>query len=813
MATISKAKKTKGSKDKYGKQLVHADITLKSKSGQSIHEKGAKINQKTIHEYLPPNGMAEHVLVVLKELGFQIISSSRITICVAAPYEKFQKIFDVKLDTKSFYPYIVPKSQRVPDEKGCGVDITYKGGKKLPILKNLEGLVDAIHLSIPAYFCASATPPDPDYFHLKIPYDVARLVDAVQCHNKGVTGNGVRLAMPDQGTFDHPYYTAQGYNITLDESAYDDTADTGSHGTAIAANALAIAPGVDFIGIRNGKKISSATAAFNQAVSHNPNVITISWGTTSDVPDLRASIVLAVNDGITICCACGNGGTLVFPSSMPEIISVGGAYANETDHLQASTYASSGSMAFDAGRQMPDVVGLVGQEPKGIYITLPCHDGSDEDSHFGGGTFPDGDETTTSDGWLVASGTSSATPQVAAVACLLIEHDPATYLGNPAAIKQRLIETAVDVTTGTSANSDTAINGVDNATGSGIVDAFVALNSVDVWIRDNSNDSGLVRSLGAHWVSPDIKVCTATLANPDAGFDGAIHESRPAYGTDYYIYIKARNRGVTPATNVTVSFHYADPGTFSVYPNDWMDGQSGVAGKGVVTVDGVATNNFFIDSIPAKGARVAGPFIWSPPIPTGATQIETEADGRKRGHYCLLARLDCVADPITYTGGAQSTVWLDNNLGMKNLWVIEPELITPLMLVSKGMWEYFKGRIEKQTVVVDCSKLPKGYMFNFQIPKKAINKGSLEKIQYSEEKAQRGLLRIYVKGGDNIHLDLLSYGVLGIKCWVDEIQKKAVSIRPISRELPHVDISHYVQGKLIGGARFAIGRKSSKNNK
>ena len=257
-------------KDRYGLRLVHADVTLRSASGKSIRDKGAVVNAKTISGYYPPEGFAKLATEFLRGLGLRIIAKNRITICIAAPLEDFERIFGLTLTKKRFFPYIVPPKQRVADEKGCGVELFYKGGKKLPVPEKLRGLAESIHLATPMKFCApSVYPPTPGYFHLKVPDDVSRLVDANPCHHHGFDGTGVLLVMPDQGTFDHPYYTSRGYDITLDETAYDETADTGSHGTAIAANALAVAPGVQFIGVRNGKKISSGTAAFPQHRGRN----------------------------------------------------------------------------------------------------------------------------------------------------------------------------------------------------------------------------------------------------------------------------------------------------------------------------------------------------------------------------------------------------------------------------------------------------------------------------------------------------------------------------------------------------------------
>ncbi len=791
---------------RYKNELVHADITLKSASGESIHSKKAEITSQTVHRYYPPDKVMDIVMDILKRMGVRVISHDRITISIAVPVKDFIKIFNIKkgLTTKKFFPYTVPRKQRVPDSKGCGIDVFYRGGKELPMLPQIQEYVEVIRLATPAKFCQNADPPTPGYFHLKVPDDVARLVDAIQCHHRGISGNNVVLAMPDQGTFDHPYYTSRGYNITLDDSAYDETADTGSHGTAIAANALAIAPNSNFIGIRNGKKVTSGIAAFNQSVAHNPDVISISWGITTNNAELRSAISQAIADGITVCCACGNGGDVVFPSSMPEVISVGGSYAQNDDDLEAATYASSGILSgVDNGRQMPDITGLVGQEPNGIYITLPCHPGSDEDKAFGGGTFPDDDETTKSDGWLVASGTSSATPQVAAAACMLIQKDPGLFKGNPAAIKQRLLETALDVTQGSSSSGETAGQGVDNATGVGLLDAYIAINRVDAWVRSNDKDRGLVPVKGAHYVSPDIKVLASPLSNPETGFHGALHINRPIYGTKYYVYIRARNRGVDPANNLTVGFYYADPSTFNQFPDDWLDGQSGNQAQGTVTVDGLPTNIFSVPQIPANSARTAGPFVWEPPQPTSATQVSTDLDGKKGGHFCLLTRIECATDPICWIGGAQATVVMDNNIGMKNLWVVEPDMTFPL--IFRGIPEF-----KKHThIEIDTSSLLKGMSFGICFPKKWVRflNVSREQLKIIPLRDQRGLVFAEIPSGRIIQAEIIGYEKIPTRVWITAKKKIEINQKILRlQKAPVVHIIQYVGHKAVGGAAFALGK-------
>ena len=88
---------------------------------------------------------------------------------------------------------------------------------------------------------------------------------------------------------------------------------------------------------------------------------------------------------------------------------------------------------------------------------------------------PNKDETTTSDGWGVFSGTSAAAPQLAGVCALLLQKHPTL---TPAQVKAALRATATDVIAGSSFMGQPAGPGIDNATGAGLVNALLAWQSV-----------------------------------------------------------------------------------------------------------------------------------------------------------------------------------------------------------------------------------------------------------------------------------------------------------------------------------------------
>jgi hypothetical protein len=110
---------------------------------------------------------------------------------------------------------------------------------------------------------------------------------------------------------------------------------------------------------------------------------------------------------------------------------------------------------------------------------MPCPPGCDLDRRYGKGTYPDGDETGLTDGWVVASGTSSATPQIAAVVGLLLLR--AKQLGKTVTLNDLrtvLESTAQAVQKGRNALGFPAVGHPNTACGFGLVDATAALAGV-----------------------------------------------------------------------------------------------------------------------------------------------------------------------------------------------------------------------------------------------------------------------------------------------------------------------------------------------
>jgi len=384
------------------------------------------------------------------------------TISASCPRAKFEKLFATKLYEKkpiraermpAKYTYLAPNTRISP-----------------PTDPDIANLVERVYVQPPPIFFAGERPLPPfwnDKFRLRVPGDVAQLLRASSVHERGLTGRGVRVAMPDTGFYHHPYFQEQGYNFlaVAAPDVVDYTSDDFGHGTGECANLLAVAPSINFIGVKMGGNL---TLAFKTAVELRPHVMTNSWGFDVDGPlpampnwlkPLHLAVLDAVSRGIIVCFSAGNGHH-GFPGSMPEVISAGGVLVDENLNYSATHYASGFDSTWFPGRRVPDVCGLCGELPEADYIVLPVQSGATLEKQGGWGAF---------------SGTSACSPMVAGVCALLKEADPSLTLEQ---IRSILKYTARDITTGTGALGKTAGPGPDGATGFGLVDADRAVQAV-----------------------------------------------------------------------------------------------------------------------------------------------------------------------------------------------------------------------------------------------------------------------------------------------------------------------------------------------
>jgi len=469
--------------------MLRIAVTFKGRARTGPTKVAARLSSASIMSFEPQPGEMELAIEALRRHGFVVSGKGRMTVSIRGTAAQFERVFGTELTTVALDKSLCYSSPCVyypPEGAPWNPD---------PVL--IELIDDAyiqwphIYLSDPA---TNARPPEVNYFHLDVLNDVPARLNVPPVHRERHQGEGIRVAMIDTG-FDHthPFFVRNGFasSVVLAPSATNRKTDPGSHGTGESANVFAIAPKVTFIGVKLGDDGDAAGGAsilegFQEALKHQPHVITVSMcydlreqdGRTQlrELPNglkpLEAEIQAAIAAGIVVVFAAGNG-HYAFPASMPEVISAGGAFIAEDGSMRASDYASAFTSEIYSGRHVPDVCGLVGLLPYGDYIMLPVPPGGEIDNANAAhdGTMP-------GDGWAVFSGTSASAPQVAAVCALLLQKNPKL---TPAEIKALLTRTAIDVRDGTANPASDpegvgikAGDGVDGATGAGLVDAHAA---------------------------------------------------------------------------------------------------------------------------------------------------------------------------------------------------------------------------------------------------------------------------------------------------------------------------------------------------
>ncbi len=457
-------------------EVVSFEAVIPSESQKSMFEPGVILTPENIHQFSPSVGAPAVAARELQRLGFRILHVGAFSVSGETAKERWNEVFGTEVKRKT-----LPFSYTHP-ELGERTYLSHEAGIPFEIPEELEGLVERAYPQKPPTFFESPLPPTLKYHYLDVPGDVSMILRADKVQRAGVAGEGVLVAMPDTGFYNHPFYEWRGYryNRTISPDAVGVESDDYGHGTAEAANIFSCAPNVEMVGVKMGL---NATLGFKTAVDLSPAIITCSWGWSipgDTLPNwlkpLEAEVIRAVKKlGVTVVFSAGNG-HYAFPAHMPEVIAVGGVYAKralsgDDFELQASDYASSFKSNIYPGRAVPDLCGLVGMKPGGIYINLPLQPKCYIDQALAGGSYPDNDETAPDDGWAVISGTSAAAPQIAGVCALIKQVKPSL---SPSLIKNILAASARDVKVGTSAMGDAAGKGFDSATGAGLVDAHKA---------------------------------------------------------------------------------------------------------------------------------------------------------------------------------------------------------------------------------------------------------------------------------------------------------------------------------------------------
>jgi hypothetical protein len=146
-------------------------------------------------------------------------------------------------------------------------------------------------------------------------------------------------------------------------------------------------------------------------------------------------------------------------------------------------------------------------------------------------------------------------------------------------------------------------------------------NYTDLYVKDNSADTGATSSTGTFWETPDL-----VTRNTD---DNIFADQPVIRQQDNWIYVRVRNKGATAYANVTVNVYLANfVGTEFLYPVDWNP--TNLLGSQVIAslpaasggVDGTAIAKF--QWLQAKIPPAAG---WHPCVLVEVIPMETAPIG------------------------------------------------------------------------------------------------------------------------------------------------------------------------------------------
>ncbi|TLM73246.1 S8 family serine peptidase [Pseudarthrobacter sp. NamB4] len=236
-------------------------------------------------------------------------------------------------------------------------------------------------------------------------------VDAVEAWGV-TTGNGIRVAIIDSGVaINHEDISAkvvarENFSDTAIRPDHPEDYDQYGHGTHVAGIVAAehdaegvagVCPGCTILDAKvlNDRGIASSSAivkAIEWAVDNDAKVINMSLGQRVSSRTLEAAVDNAWKKGVVIVAAAGNAGTEapMYPAAYKKVIAVAA-----TDNNDAKAHFSTYGEWVDVAAPGVDV-----------YSTFPNHE------------FVIGTQNNRSKGYDIASGTSMASPVVAAVAAL-----------------------------------------------------------------------------------------------------------------------------------------------------------------------------------------------------------------------------------------------------------------------------------------------------------------------------------------------------------------------------------------------------------
>lgn len=456
-------------------EQVQFTVATRTVSGEPLQAQRGKLNPDNFEQFRPRADAQQQAIERLTELGFTVIRRGRFGVTVSGPAELVSRVIGEPLVLQA---RARPSPLRSTRELAASfdpprpADLFLAPGNSVSLPAPFSDAIDNVVFTPPPIYHAPPNASAPAYTFQGVgEADLRRLLKAPA----GLDGTGIKVGMVDTGFYPHPYYSSRGLALkpTATSSQPKPAVDDYGHGTAMAYNVFATAPKAELLGF---KQTDPPQDALEEAADHGCDIITCSWGWDREqiFPIIQATLLDIIKDGKIVIFSAGNG-HYSWPASEPTVIAVGGVFWDGSPNLQASNYASGFMSSAFPNRRVPDICGLCGQLPKAIYIMLPTQPGNTMDRANGGPNYPEQDQSTGIDGWVGASGTSAAAPQIAGVAALLLQKARGKGIAlTNATLKALLEQTAVSVQAGANAMGIPAVGQPNTATGFGLVDATAA---------------------------------------------------------------------------------------------------------------------------------------------------------------------------------------------------------------------------------------------------------------------------------------------------------------------------------------------------
>jgi subtilisin len=436
-----------------------------------------------------------------------------------------------------------------------------------------------------------------------IPWGIAK-IRAPEVWATGNEGTGIKVAIVDTGIdTTHPdLNVVGGATFVAGTSSYNDDNGHGTHCAGIVAalnnelGVVGVAPGAALYAVKvlnrlGSGYVSDVISGIEWCISNGMQVVSMSFGSTSDSTSLHAECDKAYSANIVLVAAAGNNGpgsnTVTYPAKYSSVIAVG---ATDSSDVVASWSSRGPELSVTAPG-----VNILSTYKGGVYATM--------------------------------SGTSMACPHVAGTVALILANAAHT----PAEVRDILQKTAVDLGT----------IGWDSAYGYGRIDAYAASAPATADFSISASPSALTIPAGAS----ESSTITVKSLNEFSSTVSLITSAPPGLSVDPILFSLEVASGESASSTLSITASSATAaGTYTVT----VTGTSGSLSHSATVTVNVPTVPSAPQNLKATAGDAKVTLSWSAPSSDGGSAITNYNIYR---HIALGSEtlLTTIGNVLTYT--------------------------------------------------------------------------------------------------------------------------------------------------------------------